>query len=78
MSNTARFGARILLFGLLFIAMPTHAVSQHGSFPHPLDLRMSSNGRDATLLSAFAYIDGNGKRWEVPAATSAVPLGCVV
>lgn len=51
-------------------AVTTQAFGQYGSFPHPLDLRMSGNGRDATLLAVFAYIDGSGNRWEVPAGTS--------
>lgn len=70
MAGKFRAGAYPLLFCLWFTATVTHALGQYGSFPHPLDLRMSANGRDATLLSVFSYVDGGGKVWEVPAGTS--------
>lgn len=62
---------------LLALAIPLAATlqahgqgrSEYGAFPGPLDLRMSSNGRDATLLASFAYMDPTGKRWEAPAGT---------
>jgi hypothetical protein len=51
------------------LAQPVIAQSQYGSFPYPLDLRMSGNGRDAMLLAKFVYIDGQSKSWEVPTGT---------
>jgi len=37
----------------------------YGSFVGSLDLRLSKNGRDATLLAPFAYVDPTGKKWQV-------------
>jgi len=39
---------------------------EHGSFVGPLDLRLDPNGRDATLLAPFGYVDSSGKKWSVP------------
>jgi Protein of unknown function (DUF1353) len=54
---------------LVLCAAPAPAQAQYGTFPYPLDLRMSRNGREATLLTLFVYVDANGKRWEVPSGT---------
>lgn len=69
MRGKVRATVQALLFGL-GVATATQAWGQHGSFPNPLDLRMSGDGRTATLLASFAYVDTGGRRWEVPAGTS--------
>jgi hypothetical protein len=62
--------ARLALLWVLLSSPQAVAQNAYGSFPDPLDLRLSSNGRDAKLLAPFAYIDADGKRWEVPAGTT--------
>lgn len=64
---------RLFLLGMIVLLVLLgigHAQAQlrpeYGSFLGPLDLRMSGNGRDASLLAAFVYIDPQGKKWEAP------------
>lgn len=40
--------------------------SAYGRFPDTLDLRMSRDGRTATLLAPFEFIDQRSKKWLAP------------
>ena len=57
-----------LVSATLAIVATVHAQPRpgYGSFIGPLDLRLDPNGRDATLLAPFGYLDAAGKKWSVP------------
>lgn len=58
------------LFLFLLICMnataETYQVGPNGHFTGPLDLRMSGNGRTATLLAPFGFVDQTDKTWLAP------------
>lgn len=55
-----------IIVSLFFVSSNAWAQAEFGSFVGPLDLRMSPNGREATLLAPFGYVDPAGKKWETP------------
>lgn len=40
--------------------------TSYGRFEGPLILRMEDDGRIATLMQPYVYVDGGGRRWTVP------------